>query len=120
MLAMFHRVKQLVLVDELPNDEVGETCEQNLPGVSKDTVDHTDNEYEYSLGQEESIAENWGLYQFSVVCVVVSVGVFRRISTCLPRGVFAPINQIGYKERAPNSSKRNGNRPKAWRMMKLV
>lgn len=64
---MLHRVKQLVLVNELPNDEVGETCKQNLPGVSENTVDHTDDEDEYSLGQEEPIAENWRLNQFSVV-----------------------------------------------------
>lgn len=64
---MLHRVKQLVLVNELPNDEVGEACKQNLPGVSENTVDHTDDEDEYSLGQEEPIAENWRLNQFSVV-----------------------------------------------------
>ena len=53
---------------ELTNNEVGQTCEQNLPGVPQNTVDDTDDEYKDRLRQEEAIAENWRLDEFGVVC----------------------------------------------------
>lgn len=67
MLAMFHCVEQLVLVNELTNDKVGQADQKNLPRIPQDTIDYTDDEDEYSLRQEETIAEDRRLYEFCVV-----------------------------------------------------
>jgi hypothetical protein len=67
VLAMFHCVEQLILMDELANDEVGQTRKQDLPGVPQDTIDDTDDEDQNGLGQEESVAEDRGLDKFRIV-----------------------------------------------------
>jgi hypothetical protein len=64
---MVHSVEKLVLVDETSNQKVGQTRQNDLPAVSQNTVDNTDDEDEDGLGKVEAITEARRLYEFGVV-----------------------------------------------------
>ena len=67
VLAVLHGVEELVLVHEVANGEVDEAAEKDLPRVAEDAVDEADDEDEDGLGEEEAVAEYWGLDKFGVV-----------------------------------------------------
>lgn len=67
MLTMLHCVEQLVFVNELTDNEVRQADQKNLPRISQNTVDKTDDEYKYRLRQEETVAEDRRLYEFCII-----------------------------------------------------
>ncbi len=105
MLVVLHRIEQLVLVGEVAENKVYKAEEKDKDAMREDAVHDADNENEECLWQVEAIFEDWRLHQLSEICE-------RRSATpnptkllrngSLPRGVFAPMSIIGYKETLPN------------------
>lgn len=55
---MFHGIQQLILVDEMANHEICQASKQNHPRIFEDAVNYADDEYQDSLWQEETVAED--------------------------------------------------------------
>ena len=114
MLTVIHRVEELVLVDESPDDEIEQAKKQHKPGARQDTVHNANYENEYGLREVEAIAKDRRLDQFCVIYILnqqLPESLFDIQLGLIPRGVLAPIKKIGYIATLPNSSNRKGNRP---------
>jgi hypothetical protein len=51
--------------------EIGQAAEQHLPGVSEYAVHETNDKYENSLWQKESVAKDRGLDELSIIYIPV-------------------------------------------------
>ncbi len=94
MLAVIHRVKELILVDEGSDDEIKEAKKQYKPGARQDTVHNANDEDEYGLRKVEAVAEDRRLHQFRVICIPnqrLPESLFEIQLELIPRGVLAPI-----------------------------